>query len=204
MAESESHRTRRAQAASSEPFFTLSDESGEPFADLYDHLTRRILSYFARRVPDRDTAVDLTAETFAKAFEKRKDFRGSTEARAVSWIWGIAHGVLGTYRRTKRIELDALGRIGLGREEDPERPLDIIETQGIVEHARQQLQQALADLPQDQAEVVRLRLVDELSYAEIARILGVSNEVVRARTSRGIRRLKMSDSLRAAVDALEL
>ena len=199
-----SQRSRQPGCPPPRGFFSPTPSSPEPFADLYDRLSRSIHRYFAKRVDDEDTAFDLAAETFAKAFEKRFDFRGSTKARAESWIWGIAHAVLGTYGRTRRVEFEALDRIGLAPEEDPDAPLEVVESQDALARARAQVRDALAELPPDQAEVVRLRLLAELSYTDIASRLGVSNALVRARASRGIRRLKMSDSLRAAVETLEL
>ena len=116
-------RSRQPGCPPPRGFFNPTPSSPEPFADLYDRLSRSIHGYFARRVDDDDTAFDLAAETFAKAFEKRFDFRGSTKAQAESWIWGIAHAVLGTYGRTRRVEFEALDRIGLAPEEDPDAPL---------------------------------------------------------------------------------
>jgi hypothetical protein len=44
----------------------------------------------ARRTLDPEVALDLTAETFAEAFEHRHRLRGSTEREALGWLWAIA------------------------------------------------------------------------------------------------------------------
>jgi RNA polymerase sigma factor (sigma-70 family) len=49
------------------------------------------------------------------------------------------------------------------------------------------LAEALGALPPDQRRAVELRVVDELGYGEIASALAVSEDVVRARVSRGLR-----------------
>jgi RNA polymerase sigma-70 factor (ECF subfamily) len=48
---------------------------------------------------------------------------------------------------------------------------------------------AFSDLSGDQREALRLRVIDELPYPEIAESLGVSEQTARARVSRGLRRL---------------
>ena len=47
----------------------------------------------------------------------------------------------------------------------------------------------LARLSAEQREALRLRVVEERSYAEVALVLGVSEQAVRARVSRGLRAL---------------
>jgi RNA polymerase sigma-70 factor (ECF subfamily) len=48
---------------------------------------------------------------------------------------------------------------------------------------------ALDRLPADQQEALRLRVVDELDYAEVAAATGASEQTIRARVSRGLRTL---------------
>ena len=57
-------------------------------------------------------------------------------------------------------------------------------------HAGQVLENALAHLPDDQAEAVRARIVDEREYDDIARELRTSEAVVRKRVSRGLSTLR--------------
>jgi RNA polymerase sigma-70 factor (ECF subfamily) len=183
----------------------LFDDSGdgEPFADFYDHMAPSVLGFFARRLHDPQLAFDLTAETFAKAYEKRASFRGTSEGEAASWLWTIARNEFGMYLRSKKVEVAAMARIGLEPPALTDDDLQKVEELGATEEAREQVRSALADLPPDQREVVRLRYVDELTYPEIAETLGVSNDVVRARASRGLRQLKASEKLRAAVQVLD-
>jgi RNA polymerase sigma factor (sigma-70 family) len=199
-----SEPTGRLEDSPPTGFFAAGDGSDDPYADLYDRLSRRIFRFFLRRIENEEIAFDLMAETFAKGFEKRDHFRGTTDELAEAWIWSVARAVLGTYSRTKRVELSALARIGLAPEEDPEKPLEAVEHLNSIEFARRQVKDALDELPPQQAEVVRLRLIAEFTYAEIARRLGISGTLARARGSRGIRRLKMNDALRAAIEELEL
>jgi RNA polymerase sigma factor (sigma-70 family) len=158
--------------------------SEQSFGEFYDAMAPAVLRFFARRTRDSERAFDLTAETFAKAFEKRHDFRGYTDEQAAAWLWSIARNELARYSRTRKVELAALARLGLERPDPSGAELRHIEELAAEEDIREHVDLALAVLPLDQREVVRLRFVDELSYIEIAQALGVSYDVVRARSSR--------------------
>ena len=97
------------------------------FADVYDELSPAVLRFFARRCRESELAVDLTAETFAKAFEKREDFRGSSDREAAAWIWSIARNELARYHRTRSVELSAIRRLGLERPRPTDEELRRIE-----------------------------------------------------------------------------
>ena len=82
--------------------------SEQPFGEFYDAMAPAVLRFFARRTRDSERAFDLTAETFAKAFEKRRDFRGHTDEQAAAWLWSIARNELARYSRTRKVELAAV------------------------------------------------------------------------------------------------
>lgn len=165
------------------------------FAAFYSAHSRRLLAFFARRTFDVEVARDLTAETFAQAFEHRRRFRGSSDAEAAGWLFGIARHQLSRYARTGRVRRRAVERLGIRlpevSEDDSER---IVELAGLAE-LRDRVASAFSDLSGDQREALRLRVIDELPYPEIAESLGVSEQTARARVSRGLRRL---------ADALEM
>jgi RNA polymerase sigma factor (sigma-70 family) len=159
------------------------------FAAFYSAHSRRLLAFFARRTFDVEIARDLTAETFAEAFAHRRRFRGSTDAEAAAWLFGIARHQLSRYARTGRVRRKAIERLGIRlpevSEDDHER---IVELAGLAE-LRDRVAAAFSDLSGDQREALRLRVIDELPYAEVAETLGVSEQTARARVSRGLRRL---------------
>ena len=159
------------------------------FAAFYSAHSRRLLAFFARRTFDVEVARDLTAETFAEAFEHRRRFRGSSEAEAAAWLFGIARHQLSRYARTGRVRRRAVERLGIRlpevSEDDHER---IVELAGLAE-LRDRVASAFSDLSGNQREALRLRVIDELPYPEIAECLGVSEQTARARVSRALRRL---------------
>jgi RNA polymerase sigma factor (sigma-70 family) len=165
------------------------------FTDFYAAHSRPLLAYFARRTFDVEAARDLTAETFAQAFEHRRRFRGLTDAEAGGWLYGIARHQLGRYARRGVVERRAVKRLGIQlptvSEDDYER---IAELAGLAQ-LRDRVAAAFGELSDDQRDALRLRVVDERPYLEIAQTLGISEQTARARVSRALGRL---------ADALEL
>jgi RNA polymerase sigma-70 factor (ECF subfamily) len=159
------------------------------FADVYDAQAGALLVFFVRRTFDVEVARDLTAETFAQAFEHRHRYRGLSEPEAVGWLYGIARHQLSRYFRKGAAEQKAVRRLGvrLGAvtEDDAQR---VIELAGLTE-LRQRLAAACSDLTEDQRAAVRLRVLDEHSYPAVAAMLGISEDTARARVSRALRRI---------------
>ena len=171
------------------------------FADFYDAYSRQILTFFARRTFDVEVARDLTAETFAQAFEHRRRFRGSTDTEAVGWLYSIARHQLSRYARKGRAERKAVERLGIQvpplSEADYER---IVELAGFAE-MRERVAEAFSDLSGDQRDALRLRVMDERPYPEVADALGISEQTARARVSRALRGLADAIEMTTASEA---
>jgi RNA polymerase sigma factor (sigma-70 family) len=169
------------------------------FAELYSAHSRPLLAFFTRRTFDVEAARDLTAETFAQAFESRRRFRGSTPEEAAGWLYGIARHQLSRYARKGRVERKAVRRLGIRlpsvSEEDHAR---IVELAGLAE-MRDRVATAFSGLPGDQRNALRLRVLDERPYDEVAEALGVSEQAARARVSRALRRLADAIEITTAV-----
>jgi RNA polymerase sigma factor (sigma-70 family) len=159
----------------------------EDISGLYRRHARGMVGFFARRTYDPEAAVDLVAETFAAAFRDRARFRGAGEQQAVAWLYGIAHHQLSGFYRHGDVERRAVRRLGIERRglTDPE--YERIEELAGLREARRRVAAEIAQLPDDQAAAIRLRVVEELDYDEVAARLGVSEQTVRARVSRGLR-----------------
>lgn len=170
---------------------TLQRARTEPsaFADFYAAHSRDVLIFFARRTFDVEVAADLVAETFAQAFEHRRRFRGSSDAEATGWLYGIARHQLSRYVRNRQAERRAVQRLGIQLPTiapgDYER---IVELAGLTE-MRNCVAAAFDDLTGDHREALRLRVLDERPYPEVADQLGVSEPTARARVSRALRQL---------------
>lgn len=157
------------------------------FDQVYDRYAERILLFFTRRVLDVDTAMDLTAETFAEVLDKREQFRGETDEEEAGWIFAIARSQVSRYWRRGDVEREAVRRLAIQIPHVSDAEAERVETLAGLHDLKPVLSEALGALPDDQRRAVQLRVVDELGYGEIAERLAVSEDVIRARVSRGLR-----------------
>jgi RNA polymerase sigma factor (sigma-70 family) len=156
------------------------------FACFYRRHVRAIHAKLLRAAGDEQVALDLTAEVFARALERVHGFRGARPESGVAWVHAIADRLLLDHHRARGAADRALRRLAI---EPPPIDADGAELERLADDRALPLAQALARLPERQREVVRLRLVDELSYAEIAARFGISQEATRQHVSRGLRTL---------------
>lgn len=158
------------------------------FWEVYDRWAEPLLGYFYRRVPDPEVAADLMAETMAAAFESRSKFRDRGKPGS-AWLYGIAKHKLAHYLRHRRVELSAVRRLGL---EVP--VLDEVSAAAISRLAdgddrAGEIAEALERVPAGERQAVRLRVIEELHYKEIAERLDCSEQAARQRVHRGLARL---------------
>ncbi|MGH2958458.1 MAG: RNA polymerase sigma factor [Solirubrobacterales bacterium] len=157
---------------------------------LYESHSEAILKFAMRRTLDAQASVDVVGETFAIAFEQRRRHRGTSEAEASSWLFGIATNLLKQYFRSGAIERRAMEKLGVDQTIVPADEYERIETLAGSAELRETVREALSDLNVEQRTAVRLRVVDELPYPLVAEKLAVSEEVARARVSRGLKGLR--------------
>jgi|SRR5215212_2949363 len=174
------------------------------FSYVYQAKSKEILVFFLRRTFDVELARDLTAETFALAFEHRRRFRGHTDEQAAAWLITIARRQISRYIRKGVIDRRAVERLGIDMPavstEDYQR---IVELAGLAE-LRGAVARAFSNLPAEQRDALRLRIVEEYPYAEVAASLGVSEQTARARVSRGLRRLADAIDVPKSLEAKSL
>jgi RNA polymerase sigma-70 factor (ECF subfamily) len=158
----------------------------DAFRDFYERYSERIFGYFKRRTADRDTALELTAETFSQAWVTRERFEDRHEGSAAPWLFGIARNVLlmsirrGTVERRTAARLGVLERLDLGGGGDAAPEAEWAD--GADE--------LLDSLPLSQREALRLRIVDELPYDEVADALGTTRSAARVRVHRALAALR--------------
>jgi RNA polymerase sigma-70 factor (ECF subfamily) len=171
------------------------------FASFYLRHAEDVLAYFTRRTFDPETALELTAETFAQAFASRHRFRGTSGAEALGWLYAIARHQLARYIRKGKSEKRALQRLGVQQPSASDEDITRIERLAALPQLRALLARELGRLSEGQREAIQLRVVDGLSYPELARQLAVSEEVARSRVSRGLRELLFAlEGSRAEID----
>lgn len=159
------------------------------FGAFYEQHAQRLLVFLTRRVLNVEVALDLMSETFAVALERCRDFRGSTPDEELGWLYAIARSQLSHFWRDGDVERRALQRLGLEAAHLTDPEIERVEQLAGIADLAAQANGAIAKLPSDQQDALRLRVVDELDYSVIASQLGISEQAVRARVSRGLRTL---------------
>lgn len=160
----------------------------EAFAVFYADNVRPLLAFFWSRTRDRDVASDLTAETFAAALAGvgRYDPAKGTPRQ---WLYGIANNLLKRLWRTKRVSSTARQKLQIRTPPTAMTGWDEIEaTDARLDADR--LAGALERVPPKSREAVRLRIVEQLAYGEIARRIGCKPAAARGLVFRGLRRLR--------------
>ena len=166
------------------------DGDDAAFAELVRRYRGQITNYVYRLVSDYDTAVDLAQETFMRVFRAADRYQSSYAFS--TYIYRIATNLaISELRKRKRHRLVSLTGFFQSREageEDSEfdpadlRPL--ADATLVEDERRAAVARAIATLPEKYRVPLVLRDVEERSYDEIARILGMSEGTVKSRISR--------------------
>ena len=158
----------------------------ERFADLFDRHAPHIHRYLARRL-GQQIAMDLVAETFLVAFQKRQSY-DTPRISARPWLYGIATNLVSQYRRDEvreyRLRLVAV----------PERyesfPDDLVADRVAAARMRPELTDALSELTPPDRDVLLLIAWEQLTYEEVAVALDIPVGTVRSRLNRVRRQLR--------------
>jgi RNA polymerase sigma-70 factor, ECF subfamily len=155
------------------------------FREIYDRYAESIHRFHLGRTRSRDAALDLTAETFAQAWLSRARFKDLADGSAAPWLFAIARHVLVGSVRRHRLEQSARERLGIlaavDRTEAPAEPSEIW---------LEGLEEALAGLAPDVRRAIQLRILDDLSFDDVAERLGTSAGAARVRVHRGLAALR--------------
>ena len=140
----------------------------------------RLRRYARAMLGDRAAADDLVQDTLERAWSRIAQWRPGSDLRA--WLFGIMHN----------LRIDQLRRNGLpttSLDEDEVAEVPVRPTQSDLLDVMD-LESALRQLPDDQREVLLLVALEEMSYADIAALLGIPVGTVMSRLSRGRERLR--------------
>jgi RNA polymerase sigma-70 factor (ECF subfamily) len=166
----------------------LSWDEPEAFGVLFERHADPLLGYFARRALDPEAAAELTAETFAQAFASRRRFR-DRGLGAAGWLYGIGRHQLARFFRSGAVDSRARRRLGMPEREVSAEDYERIEELIDFEQVGRAIGRAFSLLSEEQREALRLRVIEGLTYREVAEALRCTEDTARARVSRGLRRL---------------
>lgn len=164
-------------------------DDADAFSELYRSEGESVLIFLTRRTWDGETALELTAETFALALRSWRRLSKLAPEQQRAWLFTVARRQLSRYLRRAKIERRAIRRLGMQLPEMDQEDVLLIEQRAGLPELRQTLERELSRLSAAQREALRLRVVEERSYEEMALALGISEQTARARVSRGLRAL---------------
>ena len=158
----------------------------EAFCIVYDRHARGLLVWVGSLCGDREVALEIVQETFARALRDAHKFRARGDGSALPWLRTVARNLVHDWRRNGVVQDRVRRELAIAQEVDESAQIE--ERFDAADSAR--VKDALHRLPRDQRAAVEARVVRGEGYDEIARTTGVSRATARARVSRGLRALR--------------
>jgi RNA polymerase sigma factor (sigma-70 family) len=159
----------------------MASMNGSAFTRLYDETARDLHRYLAVR-SDPVVADDLVAETFLVAWQQRQRYQ-PTRGSARGWLYGIATNLLRRHARGELRAQRAMAKSG-GRAESAEELDTIVANRADASAQARRLAGALADLREEERDVLLLVALAGLKPVEVAQALDVPVATVRTRLHR--------------------
>lgn len=135
----------------------------EAFGAIFDRHYDSIYRYVARRI-GRDSAPDLSADVFARAFQIRHRYDAGRES-ALPWLYGIAVNIIGDLlrrqRRSDRLYLALAGEVQNSEGDETEQ----VASRVAAEEAGKAINQALGRLAPRDRETIILYAIEQLTYS---------------------------------------
>jgi RNA polymerase sigma-70 factor (ECF subfamily) len=157
------------------------------YALLVERYKSYVFTLTFRFTKNREDAEEVSQDIFVKAYRSLADFKGT--AKFSTWLYTIVNTTCITFLRKKRLDVKSL---------DDERTFEVADNQDSGLRANQveqksrlnMVNQAIALLSPDDAEIITLFYKNEQSLEEISQILGVEANTAKVRLHRARTRLK--------------
>ncbi len=164
------------------PWWRIEDrESERAFIERASAHLPALLGFARRLTRNAADAEDLVQETLVRAIETRAELREPAQLKA--WLLAIERTTWLNSRRGLRARLEVLEG-GASRDERPDEMSGDLEREILARSMDDDLLRALERLPDDWREALWLREIEELSYEEIASVVGCPVGTVRSRLAR--------------------
>ena len=148
------------------------------FAELVRRHQDRIFRFVLRMTGSRDESMDLTQDAFMKAWQALP--RWEPQAQFRTWLFQIArNGALDLLRRRGTVDFVPIEEDVdfAAQQPTPEEQVDLRQRYGLLDAV-------LRQLPPGHREILLLREIEQLSYAEIATALEIQEGTVKSRMAR--------------------
>jgi RNA polymerase sigma-70 factor (ECF subfamily) len=154
------------------------------FAELYDQLSAVVFGTVKRVLRDPAMSEEVTQEVFVELWRTAARF-DSTKASVSTWAVTMARRRAVDRVRREQSQRDRIERAGLRRSDDVPEVDDTV----IASLDAQRVERAMAELPDEQRQVLEMAFVDGDSHATIARRLDLPLGTVKGRVRGGLRKL---------------
>jgi RNA polymerase sigma-70 factor (ECF subfamily) len=174
--------TEDGHSAGDEADLILAAQAGDrpAFATLVERYWDRLYRWLCRLTRDGPAAEDIAQETFLKAFAAVNSFRAGSNFRA--WLFRIAHNNFVNMRRSVRMNRQPLA---VDMVEDVRGPV----RDTLTKEALKLIAEAVAKLPVDFRSALVLRVEQGLSFADVAEVMGITEETARWRVFKARQKL---------------
>ena len=157
------------------------------YAELVNRYQNYVFTLILRMIKSREDAEEVAQDVFIKAYRSLADFRG--ESKFSTWLYTIANTTSITFLRKKKLDVHSL---------DNEKVFEVADSKdsgfraNLVEQKSRvnMVNEAIAMLSPDDAEIITLFYKAEQNLEEIARILRLETNTVKVRLHRARTRLK--------------
>ncbi len=152
--------------------YVAGDESA--LATLITRHESKIYGFIYSKIADRDVSDDIFQDTFIKVIKTLKSQSYNEEGKFLPWVMRIAHNlIIDHFRKNKKMpmfrETDEFSIFSVMSDNAMN-----VENQMISEQVEVDLKRLIDELPEDQKEVLMMRIYQDLSFKEISELTGVS------------------------------
>jgi RNA polymerase sigma factor (sigma-70 family) len=159
-------------------------QSYKILVERYQHY---IFTLAFRLTESREDAEEIAQDVFVKAFRSLADFKGGSKFS--TWLYTIAHNTSITMLRKKKLKVSSLDHEGTFFQAENQES-DFRANQMEDKARKQMVNNAIAMLSPDDAQIITLFYKGDQSLEEIGQIIGIEPNAVKVRLFRARQRLK--------------
>ncbi len=156
----------------------------QAFSELFTHYGPRLKSFMLRKGSPTEEAEDLVQETMIAVWRKAHLY-ASDKGSVTTWVYTVARNLrIDRYRRNGAVHLTGL--------DDYDEAADDTPSDDVVNRSQEDslVRAALAELPGEQSEILRLSYIQDMPQSEIAEKLNIPLGTVKSRMRLAYRRMR--------------
>lgn len=164
------------------------------FEELVEKYKQPVINIIYRTLNDLTEAEDLAQNVFVQAYKSAGRYEAT--AKFSTWLFTIARNLcLNEIRRRSRHPADSMDAVTNPEDDQPARQFEDVKNYSPTDNLlhgelEDKIQEAVNELPENQRTAILLCRQDELSYEDIAKVLGTSLSATKSLIHRGRETLK--------------